>query len=104
MQVSQYASFGNVSLEIETQILRVGTRSARLNNKQTRMMALFLSEPGTLFSTERLLQQLWEWPSSVEVNVVWTNISALRRVLRDLGANIRIRSRRSVGYSLILEE
>ena len=93
-------SFGNITLDRSTCILTADEQNIRLNNKEFQIMELLMRNPQSIFSTEQLMDHIWGWESTAEINVVWTNIAYLRRKLRDLRANVAIRSVRGVGYSL----
>ena len=93
-------TYGDLSLDCSRYELGHGAESVRLNNKEFRLMELFMRSPRRVYSTERLLELVWGWDSGADSHVVWTNIANLRRVLRNLGASERIRSVRGEGYSL----
>ena len=59
-----------------------------------------MRHPKQIFSTDEIMQQIWRWSSQAEINVVWTNISYLRRKLDQLGANVEICSIRGAGYCI----
>ena len=46
------------------------------------------------------MEKVWGWDSESEINVVWVNISALRKKLKAMGAHVEIKATRGVGYSL----
>ena len=98
--VPDVLTYGDLSLDCSRYELGHGAESVRLNNKEFRLMELFMRSPRRVYSTERLLELVWGWDSGADSHVVWTNIANLRRVLRNLGASERIRSVRGEGYSL----
>lgn len=53
-----------------------------------------------MISSERFMEKVWGHDSEAEINVVWVYISYLRKKLAALGANVQIKVRRNVGYSL----
>lgn len=93
-------SLGNVTLNRSTYELAADGRTVRLNNKEFQMLELLMCNPQNVFSSEQLMERIWGWESTAEINVVWTNIAYLRRKLRDLHATVAIRSVRGVGYCL----
>ena len=93
-------SFGNITLDRATFTLSSPSGSFRLANKEFQMMEILMSNPQHLISTERLLEKIWGYETSAEINVVWVYISYLRKKLTALHANIQIRSSRNAGYSL----
>lgn len=49
---------------------------------------------------ESFMDKIWGFESEAESNVVWVNISYLRKKLKTIGADINIKATRNVGYSL----
>lgn len=92
--------FGNVELDCNQYILRTPSGELRLNNKEYQLMELFMRNPRQVFSTTLLMDKVWELGSEAEVNVVWTYIGFLRRKLRELNADIEIKTIRGAGYTL----
>ena len=92
--------YGNVSLDPNTYELRTNQKTFRLANKEYQIMELFLSNPNQVLSTERLMGKIWGYESNSEINVVWVNISSLRKKLVSMDADVVIRANRGIGYSL----
>jgi DNA-binding response OmpR family regulator len=46
------------------------------------------------------MEKVWGFDSDAEINVVWVGISALRKKLLSIGADIEICANRGVGYTL----
>lgn len=93
-------SFGEVQLDCNRYELVCGTASSRLNNKEFQLMEMFMRNPHFVFSTAHLMDKIWEQDSEADVNVVWTYVGFLRKKLKQLGADIEIRTVRGAGYSL----
>ena len=92
--------FGNISLDRASFSLSSPTGSFRLANREFQIMEILMSNPGTLVSTERLMEKVWGYETDAEINVVWVYISYLRKKLTALHANVQIRSSRNAGYTL----
>jgi DNA-binding response OmpR family regulator len=75
-------------------------KSVRLNNKAFQLMEMLVDHPGAVLSIDQIMERIWGWDSDSEVNVVWVNISFLRKKLTELGAHAKIKAVRGVGYSL----
>ncbi|MBQ1686649.1 MAG: winged helix-turn-helix transcriptional regulator, partial [Ruminococcus sp.] len=75
-------------------------KSVRLNNKAFQLMEMLVEHPGAVLSIDQIMERIWGWDSDSEVNVVWVNISFLRKKLTELGAHAKIKAVRGVGYSL----
>ena len=67
-------------------------------------MELLLRNRKRLLSAEHLMRQIWGYDSEADSNVVWVNISYLRRKLQRIGANVQIRAVRNAGYTLEVSE
>lgn len=91
---------GNITLDRATFQLSSPYDRCRLANKEFQMMEILMANPGQLVSTERLMEKIWGYENTAEINVVWVYISYLRKKLAALQANIQIRSFRNAGYSL----
>ena len=92
--------FGNVTLARASSDLIGPEGSARLANKEFQILEMLMVNPGQTISTERFLEKIWGYDSDAEVNVVWVNLSALRKKLSAVGADIQIKANRGLGYSL----
>ena len=53
-----------------------------------------------LFSAERLMEKIWGWDSDAEINVIWVNLSNLRKKLKSIGSHVQISASRGLGYLL----
>ena len=101
--VPDVVSFGDLTLDKGSYELRCGPRSVRLTGKLYQLMLLFMENPRQLFSVQQLMDRVWNWDSEAEINVVWVNISQLRKKLAELETNVEIRVHRGTGYSLELK-
>lgn len=91
---------GNTELDRSRYILRTDSGEIRLNNKEFQLMELFLRDPRQVFSTERLMDAVWGLESEAQMDVVWTYIGFLRKKLKQLEADVEIRTIRGAGYAL----
>ena len=91
---------GNVELDASRFLLSVGAGTLSLSRLEYQLMELFMRNPGITFPAEALLERVWGGDSDAEVGSVWVYISYLRKKLSALGANVEIRSKRGLGYSL----
>ena len=76
----------------------------RLSNKEYQMMEMLMRNPGNVIQTEQFLERIWGYDSDSEINVVWVNISYLRKKLKALDANVHIKATRNVGYTLEMSD
>ena len=97
---SSMLSFGNVTLDCSQYLVKTALGEVRLNNKEYQLMELFFRHPRQVFSSEHLMEKVWGLDSEAEMDVVWTYIGFLRRKLKQIGAEIEIRTIRGAGYAL----
>ena len=93
---------GNIMLNRATFELFSPAGSLRLANREFQIMELLMSNPGCVISPERILEKIWGYNCDTDINVVWVYISYLRKKLRSVQADVRIKGIRNAGY--ILEE
>ena len=95
-------TMGNLSLDRQSYTLCVGAEKLLLPKLEFRMMELFLLNRGIYLSTEDILVKVWGYDTEAEIGVVWVYISYLRKKLAGLGANVVIKAKRNIGYTLEL--
>ena len=93
-------SFGDVTLDPATGLLDCGGQSLRLSGREFQVMELFLRNPRQVFSAERIMERVWGWDNEAEINVVWVNISNLRKKLKSIGSRLSLKANRGLGYGL----
>ena len=92
--------FADIELDKSAMTIRCGEKSVSLNNKAFQLMEMLVEHPGAVLSISQIMERIWGWDSDAEVNVVWVNISFLRKKLTELGAHVKIKAVRGVGYTL----
>lgn len=93
-------SFGNVRLDCNRYEMTCQDRAVRLNNKEFQLMELFMRNPRFVFSTAHLMDKIWGQDSEADISVIWTYVGFLRKKLKELKADIEIRTARGAGYYL----
>ena len=98
--VPDIVSFGDLSLDKGKNELRCGQHTVQLTGKCYQLMEMLIENPRIVFSVQQLMDRIWGWDSEAEINVVWVNISQLRKRLGELGSRAEIRLHRAAGYAL----
>ena len=93
-------SIGNIVLDSNKYEISVGKKSVKLTNKEFQLMELFILHPGQAFSTEHLMEKIWGYDTESDIDVVWTTIGYVRKKLRQIKANVEIKTMRGIGYAL----
>ncbi len=91
---------GDLTLDPSSGALTCGAHSVRLNGREFQVMELFMRSPRQVFSAERIMEKVWGWDAEAEINVVWVNISNLRKRLKAIGSRVQLRANRGLGYAL----
>ncbi len=97
---SSSISIGNTTLDLNSYILKTELDETKLNNKEFQLLELFLKNPKRVFSSELLMEKVWDINSNADIDVVWTYIGFLRRKLKQINSNLEIKTIRGAGYAL----
>ncbi len=91
---------GNLTLDQTRYVISVCGNEVRLTNKEYQLLELFVRHPGMVFSSEHLMEKIWGWDSESDTGVVWTHIGFVRKKLRNIRADVEIKTIRGAGYAL----
>lgn len=94
------ATFGDLTLDLNSYDLSCGERSVHLSYKEFEVMRLLMLNARSTVSKETIISRIWGVESSAEDNNVEAYISFLRKKLRFLDASVTIYTQRKVGYRL----
>ncbi len=89
---------GDLTLDPASGLLTCGDQTLRLTGREFQVLELFMRSPQQVFSAERIMELVWGWDNEAEINVVWVNISNLRKKLRSIGSRVSLRANRGLGY------
>lgn len=90
----------DLSLNQSSHILSGPEGRFELGNKEFQILELLMTHPGQIFSAEHMLEKFWGYETNADVNVIWVNISNLRKKLKSAGSHLIIKVIRNAGYSL----
>lgn len=92
--------YGDLIMDAAGMELRCADKSVRLNNKAFQLMQMLLEHPKMVLTVSQIMDRIWGWDTEADVNVVWVNVSFLRKKLAELGSKTEIKVARGAGYSL----
>jgi len=92
-------SIGNIFLDRDNFEL-VGKKRVRLTNKEYKLMEYLIQNQNQISSSENIMENVWEFDTESEINVVWVFISSLRKKLDQVGSDVSIKAVRGLGYRL----
>ena len=95
-------AFGGVSLSEKDAALRndASGQSVKLGAKEYQLMELFLRNPGQILPKETLIERVWGYDSDAEYNNLEVYVYFLRKKLSFIGAGVKLKATRGLGYSL----
>ena len=93
-------TFEDLELSPTTFQLGCKGRWVYLANKEYQIMEMLLANPRCVLSAGQFIEAVWGCDSDVENNVVWTYISRLRRILKQLDSKAVIRTAKGIGFAL----
>ncbi|HWL83595.1 MAG TPA: phosphate regulon transcriptional regulator PhoB [Roseomonas sp.] len=97
-------SWHDVTMDQDAHRVSRGGRALHLGPTEYRLLEFFLQHPGRVFSREQLLDAVWGRDIHVEPRTVDVHIRRLRKAVNGEGEVDIIRTVRSAGYSLDLED
>ena len=92
--------YGNISLNMQSYELSGNSKSITLPKVEYKIMELLMLNRGIYLSTEDILVKVWGYDTDADIGIVWVYISYLRKKLSSLSADIEIRAKRNIGYTL----
>jgi len=91
---------GDLQLETSSGMVRRGTRSIGLTERESSLLLLLFKERGKAVSREQILREVWNDEQGVSSNVVEVYIRYLRQKLEEGGDTRLIHTIRGRGYCL----
>lgn len=91
---------GNVTLDPNLWEMKTEKQTVKLTSKEFKLMECFIKNKNSYISTEDILAKVWDSDTDAELNVVWVFISALRKKLDNIDADVTIKANRGVGYRI----
>ena len=97
-KVRKFYQIGLVSVDVEKHEVLVDGNPVTLTYKEFELLKLFLSNPGTAFTRDKLMEEVWSTDYCGETRTVDMHIRTLRQKLGRFGEMIK--TVRGVGYRL----
>ena len=96
--------FGNLKFNTKTGEMSCEENSITINGKELELLETLLINKNQIMNRETLANKIWGYDSEAEYNNVEVYISFLRKKLRLLKANIKIKAIRGIGYKVEVED
>lgn len=93
-----FVEFKEISLDIKTYTMYVGSISTVLPENQGKIMELLLRESGEVVTKNMLFEKLWGTSEYVDENILQVNMTRLKKKIKELGINYKVITQRGKGY------
>jgi len=95
--------FGDLLLNLKTGKMSVNQNEITINGKELELLETLLINKNQIINREILANKIWGYYSDAEYNNVEVYVSFLRKKLKILKSNIKIKAVRGIGYKLEVE-
>lgn len=103
MESLDIIQYKDIELDHEQHKVKRNNKLIKLGPTEYRLLSVFLSRPGRVWSRDQLLERVWEHDLDIDFRTVDVHVGRLRRALKQEGKPDLIRTVRSAGYSLDVE-
>ena len=98
--VFEEATFGDLTLHLNTHDLFCGERKVHLSGKEFEVMKMLMSSPGRVVPKQDLLTRVWGTSGEASENSVEAYVSFLRKKMGHIQSSVQITTLRMLGYRL----
>lgn len=97
-------SFGNCTLDIRMLTVSQGNLSSNLTIKESQILELLIVNRSIVISKESIIEKIWGYDTDAVDGNVETQVSLLRKKLRQIQSDMTIKAIRGTGYLLVPAE
>ena len=96
---------GDLNLNIKSMELSNKNLNSRVKviGKEFQLLELFMNNPNQVLEKEQLFLKIWGYDSECDINTLEAYISFVRKKLKLIGSNVKLRAIRNMGYVLEVE-
>lgn len=100
MEEINIIEYEDLKLNLDTCELICNEKNIRVNGKELKLLQQLLVNKNQIVSKEDITNKIWGYDSEAEYNNVEVYITFLRRKLKLLNSNVKIKAVRGVGYKM----
>ena len=97
-------TYGGIEMDVDAHRVRRSGRAVQLGPTEFRLLRHLMENPGRVFSRDRLLDAIWPRDRDIDARTVDVHVRRLRKALNQGEEKDVVRTVRSAGYSLDLED
>ena len=95
--------YEDLKLDLRNGKIICGENEISINGKELKLMEVLLINKNQIVNREILADKIWGYYSDAEYNNVEVYMSFLRKKLKLLKSNVKIKATRGIGYQLVVE-
>ena len=103
MESTDVLEYADLKLDLKTGKIICKDTDITINGKELELLETLLMNKNQIVDRETLANKIWGYYSETEYNNVEVYVSFLRRKLKLLKSNVRIKAIRGIGYKLEVE-
>lgn len=103
LNMDDVISLGDLSLDIKTGKMKANGNEITINGKELELLETLLINKNQIVSREILANKIWGYDSEAEYNNVEVYVSFIRKKIKILKSNVKIKAVRGIGYKLEVE-
>lgn len=88
-------------LNLKNSTISYKENKAELTKNEFKIIQILMSSAGKIISKEKLMEDLWEDDSFIDVNTLEVNINRLRKKLSEIGLEDFIQNKKNQGYIIL---
>lgn len=92
--------YGDLKLDLRTGKMSANSTEISINGKELDLLEILLLNRNQIASREMLANKIWGYNSEAEYNNVEVYVSFLRKKLKLLKSNVKIKAVRGIGYKM----
>ncbi|MBQ0065612.1 MAG: response regulator transcription factor [Firmicutes bacterium] len=95
-------TFGDIELKMDQCELfcLANQQSIPISNKELQLLEMLISNKGRIVSKDTIFEKIWGYDSDAEYNSIEVYISFLRKKLSVIDSEVKIKSKRGLGYCM----
>lgn len=95
-------TMGNISLNPSSCELSCKGKKFQLSNMEYKLFEVLMNNQGLYLNADQLVIKAWGYDSEADANTIWVYLSNLRKKMKELGSDVKIKTKRNIGYSLVI--
>ena len=93
-------TLGDVSLNIKSMELYTSEHKVKVIGKEFQLLEFFMNNPNCVMGKEQIFVKIWGYDTDCDINTLEAYISFIRKKLKLVKSNIKLKAIRNMGYVL----